>query len=57
MVFPSPDFYSNKSNKREGGGEFVVIPYFYVATNFTELKNILFLNRYKNKFELIDKEW
>jgi hypothetical protein len=45
-----PEFYpsrisdpvSKNSNKREGLTKFVVIP-FFVATNFTKLKIILFL--------------
>ncbi len=39
----------------EEGGKVVVIP-FFVATNFTKLKMILFLNRYRKKFEQIDRE-
>jgi hypothetical protein len=47
---PDPDFYpsripdlgSKNSNKREGEKKLVVIP-FFVATNFTKSKIILFL--------------
>jgi hypothetical protein len=36
---------SKNSNKREGGKKLVVKP-FFVATNFTKLKIILFLGRF-----------
>jgi hypothetical protein len=44
ILIPDPEFYpsrisdpgSNNSNKREGGGKFVVLP-FFVAANITKL--------------------
>jgi hypothetical protein len=56
---PDPDFYpspfsdpgSSKSNKR-GGGE-NLFSSFFEATNFTDLKIILFLNRYRKKISQI----
>jgi hypothetical protein len=53
---PDPDFSPyriQQQNKR--GGKFVVLT-FYGATNFTKLKIILFLRRYRKKFEPIGKE-
>jgi hypothetical protein len=48
MFIPDPDFYPSRipdlktAAKERGEKKFVVIP-FYVATNFTQLKIILFL--------------
>ncbi len=44
LVLAIADPGSKNSNKREGGRKFVVLP-FFVATNITKLKLILFLNR------------
>ncbi len=46
---------SNSNNKKRRGGKFVVLTSF-VATNFSRLKNISFLNRYRKIFEPTDKE-
>jgi hypothetical protein len=43
-----PDPGSNNNNKRGGEKKFVVLP-FFVATNFTKFKIILFWNRYRKK--------
>jgi hypothetical protein len=41
-----PDPGSNNSNKR-GGENFYLLSVLFVAANFTKLKTILFLNRYR----------
>jgi hypothetical protein len=54
MFIPDPDFYPYRipdpttATKEEGENVFVVIP-FLGATNFTKMKIILFLKRYRNK--------
>jgi hypothetical protein len=55
---PDPDFYlsdpgSNYSNK---GGEGFVVLTSVVSTNFRKFQIISFLNRYRKRFEPIDKE-
>ncbi len=59
LSIPNPgsrilDQGSNKSNKREGGK--TCCPTFFVATNITKLKIILFLNRIK-KLSLFSKSF
>ncbi len=50
-------FYPGSNNNiKEEGEKFVVLP-FLVAINFTKLKIILFLNRCRQKFEPIDKDF
>ncbi len=46
-MFINPDPGSHNSNKR--GGEKISCPTFFVATNRTKLKIILFLNKYRKK--------
>ncbi len=43
-VLPIPDPGSKNSNKREGWKKNCCQTFFFVATNFTKLKIILFLN-------------
>jgi hypothetical protein len=61
MFIPDTDFFRipdprSNNNKKEEGEKFVVLPYLFAVINFTESKIILFLIRYRTKFELIDKE-
>ncbi len=51
----TPDHGSKNSNKREGWKKYVVRP-FFVATNITKLKFILFLKCWRKKFGPIFKE-
>ncbi len=54
-VISDPDPGSNKSNKR-GGGE-NLFSSFFEATNFTDLKIILFFNRYRYLQKKIFANW
>jgi hypothetical protein len=54
LIFSIPDPESNNNKKEEGGK---LLSYFFVAINFPNLEIILFLNRYRNKFEPIVKEF
>jgi hypothetical protein len=57
MFIPDPDFYPSRIQKQQEKreGKFVVIS-FFVATNFTKLKIILFLEMLKKKFWSVFQE-
>jgi hypothetical protein len=53
MFIPDPDFYPSRipdtnAATKEEGEKSVVLP-FFVATNMTKEKSILFLNRYRKE--------
>ncbi len=55
LIFVHPGSGPKIRNKREGWKKFVVLP-FFVATNITKLKIILFLGRWRKNWGSIYKE-